>query len=83
MGTAPDLSLGPPVLSPGEAVPQVLKCSVLGPSLQERHGGPDVCPKKGNEAGEGSAAQVLWEAAEGTWIVQSREEESLRGDLIA
>jgi len=22
----------------------------LGPSLQERHGGPGVCPEKGNEA---------------------------------
>jgi len=33
--------------------PQVL-CSVLGPSLQEGHGGARECPEKGNETGEGS-----------------------------
>jgi len=43
--------------SAGEAAPRVL-CSVLGPSLQERHGGPGVCPEKGNKAGEGCGAQV-------------------------
>jgi len=37
---------------------QVL-CSVLGLSLQGRHQDPGTCPEKGNEAGEGSAAQVL------------------------
>ena len=42
----------------GEAAPRVL-CSVLGPSLQERHRGPETCPEKGNETGEGSEAQVL------------------------
>ena len=31
---------------------------------------------KGNKAGEGSGAQVLRGAAEGTGIVQSREEEA-------
>jgi len=31
-----------------------------GPSLQERHGGPGACSKKGNKAGEGSGAQALW-----------------------
>ena len=48
----------PPVLSAGEAASQVL-CPVLGPSLQERHGGPGACPEKGNKAGEGSGAQIL------------------------
>jgi len=33
-------------------------CSVLGPSFQERHQGPGVCPQKGNEFDEGSGAQV-------------------------
>ena len=28
-------------------------CSVLGPSLQERHGGPGVCPEKGSGAVRG------------------------------
>ena len=46
------------VLSSGEAAPQVL-CSVLGPSLQERHQGPGACSEKGNKAGEGSGAQAL------------------------
>ncbi|KAJ7423501.1 hypothetical protein BTVI_09535 [Pitangus sulphuratus] len=31
----------------------------LGPSLQEKHRGAGACPEKGNEAGEGSGAQVL------------------------
>ena len=39
----------------GEAAPQIL-CSVLGRSLQERHRGAGMSPKKGNEAGEGSRA---------------------------
>jgi len=39
----------PSVPSSGESAPLVL-CSVWGPSLQERHGGPGACPKKGNEA---------------------------------
>ena len=41
-----------PVAGTGEAAPQVLY-SVPGPSLQERHGGPAVCPWKGNGAGKG------------------------------
>ena len=56
------------VLNPGEAIPQVL-CLVLGPSLQEIHQGPGACSVKGNKAGEGSEAQVLRGAAEGTEIV--------------
>ena len=42
----------PSALSPGEAAPQVL-CSVLGPSLQERHRGPAACPEKGSKAVRG------------------------------
>ena len=57
-----------PLLGTGEAAPGVL-CSVLGPSLQERHWGAGVCPNKGNEAGEGSREQVFWGAAEGTGII--------------
>ena len=48
----------PPVLGTREAAHQTL-CSVLGPSLQERHGGAGVFPEKGNKAGEGSREQVL------------------------
>ena len=58
----------PSVLNPGEAIPHVL-CLVLGPSLQEIHQGPGACSVKGNKAGEGSEAQVLRGAAEGTEIV--------------
>jgi len=47
----------PPVLDTGEAAPRVLY-SVLSSSLQERHQGAGVCPKKGNKAGEGSREQV-------------------------
>lgn len=39
----------PPVLSTGEATPQVL-CPVLGPSLQERDRGPGACSEKGSKA---------------------------------
>jgi len=28
-------------------------CSVLGPSLQERHRGPGMCPEKGSKAVRG------------------------------
>ena len=42
----------PSVLSSAEAAPRVL-CSVLGPTLQERHCGPGVCSEKGNEAVRG------------------------------
>ena len=42
----------PPVLSPGEAIPQVLR-SVLGPSLQGRQQGPGVFPEKGSGAVRG------------------------------
>ena len=37
------------VLNTGEATPWVLY-SVLGPSLQERHGHPGACPEKDSEA---------------------------------
>ena len=52
----------------GEATPRAL-CSVLGPSLQERHGIAGACPEKGKKAGEGSREQVLRRAAEGTGAV--------------
>ena len=48
----------PSVLSTGEAITGVM-CSVWGPLLEERHRGPRVCSEKGNEADEGSGAQVL------------------------
>ena len=62
-------------LSLGESAHRVLS-SVLGPSLQERHWGCGTCPKKVNEAGEGSGTWVLWGAAEGTAIIESREEDT-------
>ena len=46
-----------------------------------RHWGPGARPEKGNGAGEGSGAQVLWGLAKGAAIVQSGEKE-LWGDLI-
>jgi len=46
--------------------------SVLGPSLQERHWGPEACPENANETGEDS----LQGMAEGAEIVQSQEEEA-------
>ena len=46
------------VLSTVEAASQVL-CPVLGPSLQKQYQNPGACPEKGNEAGEGSGAQVV------------------------
>lgn len=39
-------------LSSGEAMPQIL-CSVLGPSLQGRYGGPESCSKKDDEVVKG------------------------------
>jgi len=44
---------------------------VLGRSFQERHRGPEACPEKGSETGEGSGAQVSWGVAEVTGIVES------------
>lgn len=41
-----------------------------------------MCPEKGKEAGEGSGAQILLGAAEGTGIVQSWKRR-LKGDLTA
>lgn len=49
----------PPVFSTDEATPQNLH-PVLGPSTQGRHWRAGACPEKGNRAGEGSGAQVLW-----------------------
>jgi len=53
-------------------------CSVFGLSLQEIHWGDGMHPKKSNEAGECSGAQVSWGAAEGTEVFQSGEEEAER-----
>ena len=58
-----------------EAAPRVL-CSVLGPSLQEKHGVAAAYPEKGKKAGEGSREQVLRGAAEGAGAFQSGEEEA-------
>ena len=65
----------PPVLSTGEAAPQVL-CSAWGPSLQEGYGGPGACPEKDNIPGEEARGQILWGAAERAEIVQSGEEKT-------
>jgi len=56
------------VLNSGEAAPWVL-CSVLGTSVQKGHWGPGVRLDKGNKAGQGFGARVLWGAKERTWIV--------------
>ena len=42
---------------------------MIGPSQQEGRWVAGACPKKGNEAGEGSREQVLWGAAGGTGAV--------------
>ena len=49
--------LYPPVLRSSEATPWILY-SVLGPSLQESHEGPETHLKKGNEGEKGSGAPV-------------------------
>jgi len=56
-----------------------VQCSVLGPSVQERHWGAGVCPGEGNEAGEGSREQISCGVAEGAGAVQSGEEEAEGG----
>ena len=73
-----------PFLKMGVMLPllQSVPCSVLGPSLQERHRGAGVCPKKCNKAGEGSRTEVLREADEGTGVVQAGEQET-QGNLIS
>jgi len=57
-----------PVLGTGETAPGVLR-SVLGPSLQGRHGVAGACPEKGNEAGEGSREKAFQGVAEVTGAV--------------
>jgi len=68
-----------PVLGTGEAAPGVL-CSVLGPSLQDRHGVAGACPEKGNEAGAGSREQVvLGSARRGLIFTRNQEGTELSG----
>lgn len=43
--------------------------SILGPSLQDRHGSAGAYPEQSNEAGNGSGTQLLQGAAEGVGIV--------------
>lgn len=47
------------------ALARTHQCSVLGPSLQQRHGGAGASPERGSPAGEGSGAQALQGAAQG------------------
>ena len=44
--------LGAPPRTPQKGIGRML-CPVLGPSLQERHGGPGVCSEKGSQAVRG------------------------------
>lgn len=60
------------VLSSGEATPHI-PYSVLGPSWQDIYQDPGACLEKGNKTGGGSGPQVLLGVAEGSSIVQSRE----------
>ncbi|KAJ7413983.1 hypothetical protein WISP_87122 [Willisornis vidua] len=61
---------------------QLKFCSVLGPSLQDRHFDAGECPEKGNRAGEEFGAQVRRRVAEELGLF-SLEEGRLRGVLIA
>ena len=56
-------------ISIDEATPQVL-CSVLGPSLQERHWGPGSRPEKGNRVVKDLGHNIMG-VSEGAGIVQS------------
>ena len=57
-------------------------CSALGPSLQERHRGPGVCPEKGDDAMKGleHKSDEAWLRGLGLFSVGRRR---LGGDLIA
>ena len=48
----------------------------MGPSLQERHQGPEARQEKDSQSMKRSGAQDLRAAAEGTGVVQSGEEEA-------
>lgn len=61
-------SYSPTVLSIREATP-LISGLVLGPLLQERHGGPGEGPKKGSEAGNGSGEEATRGVAEGSGVV--------------
>ena len=61
------LEAGTPPIDKAVQGPIQVLCSVLGPSLYERHWGTEVHPKKGNKAVKGLEHKSYWGSSWGNW----------------